>query len=161
MEQGIFPRINATPEVSDPNSAEMARSKKRYTPHGDCHRDGNGNDCARARSPKRVEPTGASQLACARPERWDQGWVHDGGHRHRLSWGGGRGFKGGERVARRRKARWLGGNVDGIEHDVCVPASTHECCRIHVPTDAARRQHFSSPRGQKKREKGASCSVGG
>ena len=98
-------------DLSDPNSVEMAKSKKRYTPHGDCH----GNNRTRAQGPKCVEPTGASRLPCICR---DQGWVHDGGHRHSLSWCGSRGLEWGERVARRRETCGPGRDVDGIEHDV-------------------------------------------
>ncbi len=105
--------------MSDPNSTEIAKSKKRYTPHDDC--TGEGNNHARAQSrPKRVEPTGTSQLALVRPERRDQGWDYDGGHRHRLSRGRSRGLEGGERVTRpsRREARRRGRNFNDIEHDL-------------------------------------------
>ena len=84
--RSTFIRRRIPRDMSDPNSTEIAKSKKRYTPHDDC--TGEGNNHARAQSrPKRVEPTGTSQLALVRPERRDQGWDYDGGHRHRLSRG--------------------------------------------------------------------------
>ena len=130
----------------------MTKSKTRYTPHGDRH--GNRNNHARAQGPKCVEPTGASRLALIRRERWYQGWVHDGGHRHRLSWGGSRSLEGGERAARRREtrelSRALGTMLDASNHLGNLYYILYIC---RVPTDAAKCQHFFPVDRRREREK--------